>query len=316
MNVRKPEELKQVTDSVLSGLIATEELKSKIVYSAAQQKIKPEKVKNSGFLRFVPALCCCLALIVCLCSLVPQMKSVTAKPDDFLPAITDRPAGNISPENEGNLRNGTELSPEGRKVTSETGKQGIFSDTVPEIVVLDGCFYQLINDVFNAEQLKLSTRIGKVDVFDTFSTLSGGEKAGSTFLKEGTEVYSLDGMNHAFVATEDQGNIYVFQRVALEQHGLLANEKIQDVLPDPTHIVSMDLQEKGTITDCDTIGVMMDLLCKNAVSESNNPLNRGEYLILHLDNGLSYQMTVNQQRISFCGTWLCPEFTDMLDNHL
>lgn len=329
MTVKKPEELKQVTDSVLSGLTATNELKAKILYAAAKQKTEPGKESGHSFLRFVPAICCCLALVVCLSVLIPQMRNMTTNQDTLLPAITDMPAGNFSPDSKDTLRTGTQLSSEGRKVTAGTSNPGIFCDNAPgqdantnkgasepQIVVLDGCFYRLLNDVFSPEQLKLSSEIGTISVCGSYSVLTEGTKAGSSFLKEGTKVYRLDGMNGAFVAARVEDHLYVFQRVSIDQQGLLSDETLKDILPDVTHIVGIEIEGKGSVTNIDDIKNLMDLLTQNAIAESNGPLNRGEYLILKLDNGLRYQITINQQRLSLCGTWLCPEFIESLENLL
>lgn len=329
MTVKKPEELKQVTESVLANLTATEEMRSKIVYAAAQQKIGHAKDKKaSGLLRFVPTVCCCLALLVCVSVLIPKANNVIDQ-QSLLPAITDMPAGNINPENDNHSRSGTELSSEGRKVVAGIGEQGIFCDTVPgqnvktdfdasepQIVVLDGCIYRLIDHLFSPEQLKLSSTAGILSVRDSFSSLSEGNISGSTFLNADTEVYFVDGMNHAFVAAEYQGNMCVFQRVSLNHHGLLNNESIESILPDASHVISLEIPEKGSITDSDIIHQLISILSENAIPESNDSLNSGEFMILNLDNGLQYQFTLNQQRVSFCGTWLCPEFIGDLEKYL
>lgn len=327
MTVKNPEELKQVTDAVLNGLTATNDLKAKIVYAAAQQKTKPVKESGSSLLRFVPVICCCLAVVVCLSALIPQMRNATTE-TTILPAITDMPAGNIHTENGGTPRTGTLISSEGRGVSSGRGVAGIFSDKVPnqednqeeaasepKVIVLDGRFYRLLDGLFDSDRLGISSTIATISLCDSYLNLSDA-KSGSTFLKEGTEIHSLDGMNGAFVAAEYGEGVCVFQRISLEQHGLLNDEKIQDILPNLSHAVSLELAGKGTITNPDDIRNLMALLCDNATAESNNPLNTGEYMILHLDNGLMYQFTLNQQRISFCGTWLCPEFMELLESLL
>lgn len=330
ITVKKPEELKQVTESVLYSLTATEEIRSKIVYAAAQQKAGYTKEKRTSvLLRFVPSVCCCLALLVCVAVLISKANSSIDQQQSLLPAITDMAAGNINPENDNSSRSGTELSSEGRKVVADISSQGIFSNTVPgqnetaefsasepQIIVLDGCVYRLLEHTFSPEQLKLSSTAGFVSVCDSFATLSNRNTSGSTFLNPGTEVYYLDGMNHAFVAAEYHGNMCVFQCTSLAPNVLLKNELIKSIIPDVSHVISLEIPEKGRITDIKSIPKLISILADNAIPESSNSLNSGEYMILNLDNGLQYQLMFNQQRISFCGTWLCPEFIEELDNLL
>ena len=47
MTVKKPEELKQVTEDMLAGLSATDELKKKILYNAANNLLMQEDAKNN-----------------------------------------------------------------------------------------------------------------------------------------------------------------------------------------------------------------------------------------------------------------------------
>lgn len=344
--MKKPEELRQVTEDVLGGLSATDELKKRILYNAANTMLETEEGrkesrKAGGWMRAIPALCCCLVLVVCASVLIPKITSnqtlineseeipdtvngdtVSADSEAF-PEIIDMAAGNyvVSPEQP--VLASTKVGTSNRKVSSNPDG-GIFADRMPGaeakaenpylIVCNDGKFYRLTDDLFAENELALSgSSVGKTAFKAGYSDVTGNANGnGSTCLPEGTALYTIEGMNSAFLAARVESGILVFQRISAENIGLLAGETLNDVIPSFDRVVAIDFSDRDSITDRNEILEIGSLLKEYAIPEDTTAGNGGEKMILNLDNGMRYQLTLDGGRICGCGTWLCPELFDKL----
>ena len=368
MTVKKPEELKQVTEDMLAGLSATEELRKEILYRAASSMLEAEdpgyrgkgekdtanrvkgekdtgnRVKGEkGWLRFVPAMCCCLAVLICASVLIPKITE-TAKPDgpgfvqqdnmydteseenseESFPVINDMVAGNYVVSEEKPVLASTKINTESMKVADRDSKAGIFMNTVPDaetaasgdlqLAIADGKFYRLTGDQFDIGSLKPDYEAGTVQfTADSNELIKNDIFNGSTFLKDGTKLWFIEGMNKSFVTAEYEGKNIVFERVSIENKGLLADEKFEDIIPDFDHVVSIEFSNRESITDAEKIREIGSLLKEYATMENSGAASTGEQMILVMDNGIRYQFILDGERICSCGTWVCPEFFEYLE---
>ena len=351
MTVKKPEELKQVTEDMLAGLSATEELRKKILYSAANSLLEQEdpgyrgkgvkgtgnRVKGEkGWLRFVPAMCCCLAVLICASVLIPKITE-TAKPDgsgfaqqdntdteESFPVINDMVAGNYVVSEEKPVLASTKINTESMKVADRDPKAGIFLNAIPggetaasaelQLVAADGKFYRLTGDVFEKGSLKLGDEAGEVTYSGEYTDLLENDLAcGSTFLTDGTKLMFIEGMNKSFVTAEYEEKNVVFERVSIENKGLLAGEKLEDIIPDFDHVVTIEFSNRESITDAEKIREIGTLLKEYATMENSGAVSTGDQMILIMDNGIRYQFILDGERICSCGTWICPEFFEYLE---
>lgn len=355
MTVKKPEELKQVTEDMLAGLSATDELKKKILYNAANNLLMQEDAKNNvqnnenkeikkGWLRFVPAMCCCLAILICASVLIPKFTE-TAKPDDHgfmqinendtnydmnseeceennLPKINDMVAGNYVVSEEKPVLASTKINKESSSVKSDS-KSSIFMNTVPlaekgasadlQLVSLEGKFYRLTSDMFLEGCFELGNEAGTVTFSGDYTEfLNNGKVNGSTFLKEGTKLSFIKGMNKSFVTAEYDGKYIVFERVSVENRGLLSGEKLEDIIPDFDHVIRIEFSDREDITDTDKIREIGNLLKEDTTMENSGAVSSGDQMILVMDNQIRYQFILDGERICSCGTWVCPELFELI----
>ena len=74
--------------------------------------------------------------------------------------------------------------------------------------------------------------------------------------------------------------------------------------------MAVELSGVGTITDQNTAESLVDTLLDNASFESSGSVSGSQSLLIQLDNGITVQMAVKDDKLSACGTWSCPEFID------
>lgn len=325
MTVKRPEELKTVSDEVLAGLSATEDLKKKILYRAANQLLekedgKKQTKKNANWLKAVPALCCCLALIVCGAVLIPKIGANNRTAGTDFPEIKDIAAGNYVVSTEMPIIASTKVNTGSRKIISEAG-DGFFMNRVPgdqtsgqnslQAISLDGRIYRLTSFQYDTDMPGLIP-VGEIKYSADYQELLRNDKeTGSTFLQPGTVLYTVDGMNGAFVIAEYNGALIAFQRVSLENRGVLHGEQLTDLIPSFDHVISIGIDGK-TVTDPEVIAEIGRILKEYSVLEDNGAVSSGNKMLLELDNGMICQLILDGERICGCGTWTCVEFFEYI----
>lgn len=55
------------------------------------------------------------------------------------------------------------------------------------------------------------------------------------------------------------------------------------------------------------------MLMEYASYESSGMVSGKQNLLIELDNGLTVQLAVREDRLSACGTWSCPEFLEAFE---
>ena len=91
---------------------------------------------------------------------------------------------------------------------------------------------------------------------------------------------------------------------------MVGSEGLGDTLQISGHVLALELSGVGTVTDASAAQTLVDTLLDNAVYESSGSVSGKQSLLISLDNGLTVQMAVKNDKLSACGTWSCPDFFD------
>lgn len=302
--MKRLEQLPSSADRALAGLKADEALKQRIM-TAAQTKAPVRRLPAWSY-----ALCCALALAVCLTAgwqlLVP--------PQDQ-PLITTQAAGQ---DEVGNERSMLDLSNDGLHISAgatpsysslwATGSGGNFP-----LIGVDGRYYRMLTSPGSVSSSQLGNSLGTVNEFTTEPALSAAGGILSNAAGMGAEVYSIRGMDGTLVAAQVDGKLRVFQRVSFNGQALRGSERLADTLKVSGHIIAMELSGVGVVRDANTCEKLYATLTRNASYESSGSVSGKQSLHIHLDNGLVVQMLVKNDNLSACGTWSCPEFIEAFE---
>lgn len=303
--MKRLEELPEITNETLGGLVAGQELKARILASAANPR--PRRKKTAAVARvLVPAMCAVLALVIFT---VPSL----LRPAEPEPLISSMAAGNTPVANERALMDldNTNVNVSARanvpdfRTIWESSSGGSFP-----MIGLNGCYYRLLSQPASVSSSLLGTSLGTVASFTTEPALASTDVLMSNKVSSGTEVFEISGMGGTLVAAQLDGVYRVFQRVSFNGSALQGSEGLADTLQIAGHITMMELSGVGTITDSDTAEQLFSTLLSNATFESNGSVSGTQSLLIELDNGLTIQLLVKNDKLGACGVWSCPEFLD------
>lgn len=308
--MKRLEQLPEIAQESLGGLVAGPELKKRILENARKPMGKP--VRQAAW---VPAVCMALALIVGLAVGLPALQNHP----DSQPLIQSVPAGDGPVNNErglldlgtDNVNVGARTSvPDFRSIWSK-GSDGSF----PMIGVC-GRYYRMLTSPSSVSSSLLGDSLGTVAEFTTEPALSGTDLVMSNAAVSGTEVYEIDGMGATLIAAEVDGKTRLFQRVSFNGNALLGRESLADTLQIAGHITMMELSDVGIITDRDTAESLFSTLTSTATYESSGSISGKQSLLIELDNGLTLQLLVKNDTLSACGVWSSPEFFEAFEEAL
>ena len=295
-------ELPETVDRTLYSLTANEALKRRI--ERAVTNPERETVRRPVYRTLVPALSLALVLLVGAAVAIPALRQ--DQPDRI---ITSQAAGSptdIDQPHENELGKGrvtvsTTEAPEYRSLWE--GSTGSFP-----LIGVKGSYYRMMTEPASVDQSLLGASLGKVSEFTTEPSLSGTDVILSSVATLGTEVYAVDGMGGTLVAAEVKGVMRLFQRVSFNGSALQGSETLADTLQVSGHIVSMELSDVGVVTDASACERLYQTLVDNASYDSSGSVSARQSLLIELDNGLTIQLAVRNDKLAACGTWSCPEF--------
>lgn len=305
--MKRLEQLPEMTDKALAGLTAGQHLKLRIEKAAANPQ--PQRRRTPVW---VPALSCALVLAIVLGVGIPVLN-----PQPQTGLISTQSAGqNVTgterslldlDNNDVNIRQSGE-TPKYRSIWA-SGDNGNFP-----LIGIEGKYYRLVTTPKSVSKSLLGSSMGDVDEFTTEPSLSGTDVVLSNKVTQGCEVYAIDGMGDTLVAAEVEGSYRVFQRVGFNGSALRGSEELADTLQIAGHIISMELSDVGVITDMDACEALFATLIDCASYESSGSVNAKQSLLINLDNGLTVQLAVKNDKFSACGTWSCPEFFEEFES--
>ncbi len=326
--MKRLEQLPEITDEMLGGLQGTQELKNDILRDA-QLIARGEKVRRNTpwkdaaqnrahrarALRAVGALACALVIAVGVMIGAPGL---LGKPAGSDPLIDTQSAGDPLP-----LSGGQSVAldmPRGSIVISQRSKpayRGVWEAAEGAnfpLVCVDGRWYRMMSSPAALGAELTGERIGAVDTFTSEPALAQGGVI-SNVVPEGEAVYAVKGMNGAVVAANVNSALRVFQRVSYGNSALKGKETLADTLGG-VQTIALELTGVGTVTDPAAAQKLFDILLKNAQLERAGGSETAQSLLIGLKNGLVLQMSVRDESLMACGTWVCPEFFEAFKNEI
>lgn len=302
--MKRLEQLPEIAEQSLGGLVAGQELKQRILESAGGSVRR-----SSRRAVWTPALCTALALVLVIGISVgiPAMRSNPGQE----PLISTVAAGNTEVKQEvsrndldvNNVNVRSRGSVPDFRTLWQKGEDGAFP-----LIGVDGRYYRMMESPKSVSANILGNSIGKVAEFTTEPALARGDVTMSNVVANDTAVYPVSGMGGTLVAAEVDGKMRLFQRVSFNGNALLGKEGLSDTLQIAGHIMMMELSDVGVITDSAKAEELFATLVSNAHYESSGSVSGKQSLLIELDNGLTVQMLVKNDRLGACGVWSCPEF--------
>lgn len=299
----KLRQLPEIVDHTFASLTANEALKRRI--ERAVTNPEPAPVRRPVYRTLVPALSFALVLAV---GAVIGVRAFTPNQPDQL--ITSQAAGSptdLIPSSAPDLGSGrvtitSGAVPEFRSLW-EMGDNGNFP-----LIGVNGAYFRMLTSPASVSASLLGDRLGAVAEFTTEPSLSGTDVILSNAASFGTEVYAISGMDGTLVAAEVDGALRLFQRVSFNGSARQGSETLADTLQIAGHIVAMELSDVGVVTDRSACEMLFATLLDNASYDSSGSLSAHQSLLIELDNGLTVQLAVRNDKLAACGTWSCPEF--------
>lgn len=325
--MKRLEQLPEMTDDMLGGLHATQDLKKEILRDAKaamqdgkahyrnsaweSKKVNANTRRQRSVLQRSLAMAC--MLVVLLGSVVgfPTLIGLDVKNKQGI--VTTQ----MGAENLNNAQSQALDLPQGSIVISQRSApsyRGIWaaaSGANFPLICVEGRYYRLLTNPTSIGGDLLGKELGAVSTYTSEPALASGGVISNT-VAEGGKVYAVSGMNGAMVAAEVDGKMRVFQRVAFGGNALVGGEKLGDTLK-ASKVVAMELTDVGTVTDAKKAKELYEILISNASLSRSGASETGASLLIQLENGLALQLAVRDESVMACGTWTCPEFFEAFE---
>ena len=304
-------------DAGLKAITADDALRRRILEAA-----KNKKAERRVPVRWVAAAAACAAAAAVLAFTLPQNAKMPSQT-----MLTSQSAGEKAPVEEAAEAEEAAI-PGARKSAVADVPQGmvfISNASAPEsrsiwvrgnganfpLVAAQGRYFRLLASPSEVSPGLLGEKLGTVAEYTQEPALSGAETL-SNICPEGTGIYAVRGAN-GLAAAEVDGRLRLFQRVSYAGRGPVGSERLSDTLGG--RVTSMELSGVGRLTGS-AAEDMWSFLCAGAVYMNASCAETGQNLLITLDNGLTFQMTVSGDTLSACGAWACPGFAEAFANAL
>lgn len=301
--------LPQVADEMLGGLSATPALRHRILVKAertgrAKKPVVQSPARRTGFARFTPiaGMALVLALMIGLGVNYAMDPVVPVTPTGAPVATTDLGSGRAGATPEAGS------VPQYRSLFVGEGAN-------PPLIGVHGRYYRMLNVPVSADVI--GTPIAEVQDFTDEPALAATVGVVSNIVNAGTQVYAVDGLSSktACIAEVD-GTPRLFQRVGYASTTILGNEMFEDTLDVMNQVAALELSGVGVITDEAIANDLIYTLNEFAVYGGSDMPDGGQALTIYLTNGLSLQLTVQDETFGGCGAWICPEFFEAFQEEL
>ena len=312
--MKRLNQLHDIADRQLAGVVADDQLKARILERAKPRPVMAWRPMLAGATAF--ALCVAVALWAFPTASDDQPPTPTASA-----VLFSGSAGGEDPVDRPLVRsldipNGSVTITDG---TSAPSYRSIFE---PEqngnfpLVLVDGAAYRLLTTPSSVGDSLLGDSLGEVTEFTLEPALSNGGTV-SNVVSAGETIYAIDGMQSAMVAANVNGVRRVFQRVSFAGKAIVGSESLEDALVSANRVTALELSDVGAIDDAQEAQSLMQTLLDNASFSNASASGSGrQSLLIHLDNGLILQTIVGDDCISSCGTWSCPDFFEAFNTAL
>lgn len=322
--MKRLNDLPEITDDMLGGLHATQELKQEILRDAQRVQqgervqrdtpwsAKPRRTPARQALRSAAALACLALFVGGILIGIPGLMGQSI-PGTTL--INTQTAGEDAGLTGGRA---TALDiPKGSVVISQNsqlGYRGVWeaanSANFP-LVRVDGRYYRMMASPLSASADLLGDALGTVETYTSEPALVSSGTV-SNAVAAGETVYALRNMQGAAVAARVNGAMRVFQRVSYGSTALQSSEELSDTLG-AVPVVELELAGVGTVTDPAKAQELYSILLQNAQLTRAAAGETSQTLLIGLQNGLVLQMNVRDESLMACGTWVCPEFFEAFE---
>jgi len=293
--MKRLERLGEIANRQLSGLEAKPELLARIRQEAAQRKTVQKTY-------WKPVLACAMALVLLVGGLMilPKEPVVTDSlitshsagvQNTEVPAIGDLPPGSLNMTAGVSSRSDSLFAP-------ATGS------TFP-LIIVDGATYRLLTSPNGISSGLLGDELGTVSEFNMEPALGSGDII-SNVVGQGETVCAVRHMNGGMVAAPVDGNMRVFQRISYAGKATLGNETLADTLCSADDVSWIFISGLGTVSGGDAVELMSILF--DCAEYQSTGMSGNTSMQIGLNNGLVLQLTADNDCVSACGTWSCPEF--------
>ena len=176
------------------------------------------------------------------------------------------------------------------------------------LVAANGKYYRLLTNPTAIDGDMLGASLGSVGIYTNEPALEDARNTVvSNVVPQGTEVYSVRGMENAAAAAMVNGSLRVFQRVSYSGNALMGSETLSSTLG-KGNVTALQLSGVGTVTDSQAIDMLMGLLKNKAVYKGSGSSGGQQALLIQYDNHIVLQMTVRENDLIACGTYSCADF--------
>ena len=294
------EKLPEIADEMLSGLSASSALRHRILLAAQRKKIASEPVftwtrKKPAYARLIPAagMALTMALMVWFGYLYG------GGPNPVLPAPPM-------------VQSGIRTYAAGGAGAEVPQYQSLFAGegVNPPLIAINGRFYRMLNTPASLPaSLCAEQQFTSVSFFTEEPSLADPVGVISNVAQEGAPVYSVRGISFQTVcAAEVNGVLRLFQRVGYASSAMIGNEMFEDTFGVQGMVQSLELSGVGIIDDPAVANELVSMIGEFAEFHSNEMEAGSQTLTVRLNNGLALTLIVQDDLLSGCGVWACPEF--------
>lgn len=294
--------LPEVAGEMLSGFSAGPALRHRILLAAQRTRIasgvgfeKPKK--KPAYARMIPAagMAFAMALMVWLGYMYGgETNQALNAPQMAQSGIHTYAAGGA----------GTEIP----KYQSLFAGEGVN----PPMIAINGRFYRMLSTPSSLSASLCAEQIASVFYFTEEPSLADPVGVISNVVQEGAPVYAVRGISSQTVcAAEVNGSLKLFQRVGYASSAVIGNEMFEDTFGVQGMVQSLELSGVGVIDDPAAANELIYMLYEYAEYHGNEMETGNQTLTVRLTNGLALQLMVQDDLLSGCGVWACPEFFEM-----
>lgn len=303
--MKRLEQLPEITNQALGGLTADAAMKQRIYETATTRHYH-----MTSPARWIPAVCAGLVLVAALGTGIPAMLRNTSVEEGKL--ITTISAGDgeavmnenmISSLNNNSVKVGSQSTIPAFRSLWEKASSGSFP-----MIGMNGCYYRLMTSPADVPAEVLGERLDEVQSFTTEPALTNTNVTMSNCVPSGTSVYAVKNMGSTLIVARLNGVNRLFQRVSFNGSALLGKETLADTLQIGGHITMMELSGVGVVDDKTTCEKLFNTLIAYADYASSGSISSEQSLLIELDNGLTVQLMIKNDKLGACGVWSCPEF--------
>lgn len=301
--MKRLDELGSIAARQLGGLQADEKLYLKIRLAASEQNAARRKPV------WKPVLAACAAVVI----VAGAVAALVSPEGQELPirreTVIDSRSAGMEPT-------AAPVQADGLPQDSLTMSAGVSdlgatlfvaaSDGSFPLVMVNGETYRLLRTPEQVDESLLGENLGAVTEFNVEPVLSSGSIV-SNAVSVGETVYAISGMKGALLAAPMSGKLRLFQRVSYGGKAIIGQQTLRDTLCDPVDVSWLELDGKQATGD--DAQMLMQTLLDGADYQNTAMTGKGN-LQIGLKNGLTLQLLVNDDSVSACGTWSCPDFME------